>query len=327
MELVTSAPDATPFHHPAWATLLSDTYNYAAQALAVPGPNGLEAGIPVLDVRGRLRRRRYVSLPFTDMCPPLSRGGDITSLSNALVSAHTAGEIPSLELRAESPLHGGVHASAGVLHRLSLYSDLDRVFTQFHKSRVQNEIARAEREGVEIRRAEVSTDLTDIFYDLHVETRSRLGAPVQPRSYFRLLWQRMLDPGLGFLLLAYSAGRPIAGAIFLSWKHTVIYKYGASERQSLGLRPNHAILWNAIRWASENGYRTFDFGRSDRRNTGLRSFKSGWGATEEDLIYTHLGMDGTTSGSDKAQILEPLIKRSPKWVARALGELLYRYAA
>ena len=37
-------------------------------------------------------------------------------------------------------------------------------------------------------------------------------------------------------------------------KQTITYKYGASDSAFLDLRPNHILLWTAIRWAAENGY-------------------------------------------------------------------------
>ena len=328
LELVASAEASTPFHHPAWARLLADAYGYPAHALVLPGgEDRIDAGVPVLEVGGGLRRRRYVSLPFTDSCPPLVRDGDITPVVEALVRAHASGDVPRLELRADLPVDGGVRTSVGVLHRLALDSDPDRVFAGFHKSRVQQAIARAEREGVRVHRAETAGDLADVFFRLHVETRSRLGAPVQPRRYFRLLWERMIEPGLGFLLLASVGRQPVAGAVFLVWKRTVIYKYGASAHDSLRVRPNHALLWHAIRWAAENGHGTMDFGRSDPWNAGLRSFKSGWGAKEEDLVYTHLGAETTGTAVGGRRLLEPVLRRSPEWVARVVGELFYRYAA
>ena len=328
LELVASAEASTPFHHPAWARLLSDAYRYPAHALVVPGSeNRIDAGVPVLEVGGRLRRRRYVSLPFTDSCEPLVRDGDVTWLAQALAQAHASGDLPRLELRADVPVEGGIRTSVGVLHRLALDPDPDRVFAGFHKSQVQRAIARSERERVTVHRAEAPGDLSEVFYRLHVETRSRLGAPVQPRRYFRLLWERMIEPGLGFLSAGQRRKAPGRRSGFLVWKRTVIYKYGASAHDSLRLRPNHALFWHAIRWAAENGHDTMDFGRSDAWNAGLRSFKSGWGATEEDLIYTYLGAKTTGNASGKRRLIEPVIRRSPERVARVVGELFYRYAA
>ena len=325
-ELVARAPKATLFHHPAWAGLLSEAYGYPAYALALPGRDGLAAGLPVLEIARPLRRRRLVSLPFTDACGPIVQPGEDVDIAASLTAAHGRGEIPDLELRSNISAEGAAHASLAVIHRLALEPNPQQMFRRFRKSQVQRGIARAEREGVIVRKAGAARDLTDVFYGLHVSTRRRLGVPVQPRRYFRLLWERIIEPELGFLLLAFARGRAVAGAVFLAWNGTVIYKYGASDRDALSLRPNHALFWHAIRCAAEDGSHTFDFGRSDTWNTGLRSFKSDWGATEEELVYTYLGR--TPANRSRARgLLEPVIRRSPDWVCRYTGELLYRYAA
>jgi hypothetical protein len=65
--------------------------------------------------------------------------------------------------------------------------------------------------------------------------------PVQPRRFFELLWRLVLEPGLGFLLLAHAGARPVAGAVFLRGSRCLTYKYGASDASAWPLRPNHAV--------------------------------------------------------------------------------------
>ena len=38
-------------------------------------------------------------------------------------------------------------------------------------------------------------------------------------------------------------------------------------------------------WGCENDYSTFDFGRTESGNEGLREFKRGWGTDETTLSY------------------------------------------
>ena len=103
------------------------------------------------------------------------------------------------------------------------------------------------------------------------------------------LWSRLIKSGLGFVVLAYKDSTPIAGALFLAWNGTLIYKYSASDPLYWRYRPNNLVLWTAIRWGCEHGYHLMDFGKTDLANQGLRDFKSGWGATETPLIYSYIG--------------------------------------
>jgi CelD/BcsL family acetyltransferase involved in cellulose biosynthesis len=316
-ELVESCPEAGPFHLPAWARLLSDTYRYRASAIAAEDASGkLVAGVPVLEVRGR-----RVALPFTDACGPLA-----VSAEGLAELSRTLARVGGVEVR--SALPGAVEHTVAVQHLLALRTDPQLVFSGFKKSQIRQPIGKAERNGVVIRDGDSWADLVHTFYDLHVLTRRRQGVPVQPRRFFELLWERLIAPGHGFVLVAEHEATPIAAGVFLSWNGTVIYKFGASDESKLRVRPNHLLMWHAIRRACESGARTFDFGRSDLGNTGLRAFKSAFGAIEWPLVYSQFGGSSAYLGDGRAaRALAPVIKRSPPWVCRGLGELLYKYAA
>lgn len=329
LAFVSSVPSASPFHHPAWAGLLAECYGFSPFALAVTHAGTIVGGTPVLEVTGLGRSRRWISLPFTDELPLLAWGADPDAIASALERARVEAGIGSLEVRGSLVGVAGHEVEAGVVHHLPLSRDPEAVFRTFKKSQVQRNLIKGESEGATIRRGRESADLTRVFYDLHVETRRRQGVPVQPRRYFELLWSSMLEAGRGFVLLAYAGERPVAGAVFLDWNGTVVYKLGASNPAFWKLRPNNLLLWTAIKEACEQGRGTFDFGRSDADNAGLRRFKSGWGTSEEQLVYSVLGEHrGGPAGHGRLGVaMSACIRRSPAFVCRALGELFYRYAA
>ena len=136
--------------------------------------------------------------------------------------------------------------------------------------------------------------------------------------------------GLGSVLIVEAAGRPIAAAVFLAWNGTVIYKFGASDASAWSLRPNHLLMWYAIRTACEQGYRWFDFGRTDAGQEGLRNFKLSWGSAEDSLVYGTLGGQAEPAHATEgmaARMLAPVIRHGPLLLCRAAGETLYRYTA
>lgn len=328
LAFVNTSTAATPFHHPAWAHLLSDCYGFRTFALTLERGNRIIGGLPVMEVRRPFGVRRWVSLPFTDECAPLLVEGDIEQLlAEATHQAQRAG-IGQIEVHAPVEAQG-IHLRAeGVIHTLHLGPDPDVIRRSFHRSQVIRSINRAEKGLITVRRGDFAADLTEAYYGLHLRTRRKQGVPVQSRRFFELLWNRLLSPGLGFVLLAYSGTVPIAGAVFLAWNGTITYKYGASNPQYLSLRPNHLIFWEAIRWGCENGFHTFSFGRTDLDNKGLRAFKNGWGTHEEELRYS--GVGGDPLGVPMAGMLGALaivIRRSPLWVTEFLGEILYRFVA
>ncbi len=327
MDFIQQHPAALAFHHPTWAGLLEQCYSYRAFVLAACEPDGrVAAGIPFSAVESYLTGRRWVSLPFTDYCPVLSSSEQsLKVLTGHLLSLYQSRQSPEIEVRWELPSQVGIgRFSEFVRHELLLNGSPASVYKSFSKMHQRN-IRKAEAGEVVVRRS-ISREDLPVFYRLHLLTRQRLGVPVQPWRFFKLLWAQVIEQGLGFVLLAYKDENPVAGALFLNYKDTVIYKYGASDEKYWALRPNNLLFWTAIRWACENGYRNFDFGNSETNNHGLREFKLGWGTRETSLFRSYLGSGaGRRTSGLKEKALSAVIRHSPALVCRVVGELMYRH--
>lgn len=321
---VTRHPDASFYNHPEWSQLIAECYRYPGFVLALTNDDGtVGAGLPVFEVRSPLGRRRWVSTPFTDYCPLLSSQPEIAT---ALVDELRSAAVPRFEVRAALGEHPGIQARVvGVRHRLTLGSDAEAVrrgFSHMH----QKNIRVAQRARVTMRRGSSPTDI-DTFYALHLRTRRRQGVPIQPRRFFDML-AALLQRGHGFISTAYWNDIPIASAVFFAWNGVIIEKYAASDERYWSYCPNNMLNWTEIKWACENGFHTFDWGRIGADQLGLRHFKQGWGAVEEPVAYSYIGAAAPVSDTSAIHnALSLIIRRSQPWVCRAFGEIFYRYAA
>jgi hypothetical protein len=328
MTFVDSNEKASVFHHPVWINLLADSYGYRPFVIAVMNQKGeIIAGLPIMEINSFLTGRRWVSLPFSDHCKFLQH--DVSSskiLFTYLEQMYQEQNIPRVEIRSDIPMNGKVQKDKNqVLHVLNLSENPKETYENFSNQIKKKNISRAERDGVEVRWAKEKKDL-DLFYNLHLNTRKRLGVPIQPKRYFELLWERIIRQKFGFLLLAYINNVPIAGAVFLTYKNSIIYKYSASDREYRKYRANHLLLWNAIRWGCENGKRHFDFGKTSVSNTGLCDFKRSWGAIEQPLVYSTFSKKPNRETNIQINnIMENIISKSPSWLCRITGELLYSH--
>lgn len=328
LALLEASPSATIFHHPLWLRLLESQYGYALHACCIGADDEIEAGIPVARIESRLTGRRLVSLPFSDICPPVLGAGAQSSSTGALGGA-LAEERRRTGL--DLTVHGALPGAPGAFvqprffrHLLPLAGDVAEVESRYSKSQVKRGIKKARREGLQ---AERRTDRAalDSFYALHLQTRKKLGVPTQPKRFIRR-FEELFDAGLGFVSLVLDDGRPIAAAVFLSYNGILTYKYGASDVRELGKRPNNLLFAEAIRWACEAGLDTLDFGRTDVDNEGLRAFKRSWGADEEELSYTYFADREPSSGPPlRERMMGATIKRAPAGVSRLVGETLYRH--
>lgn len=322
IELASGHPDATVFHHPRWGTLLGDCYGYRALVAAATDDSGrLLAAVPLVDVKSRLTGRRAVGLAFTDFCPPLvAPGADAATLVRALEDLRRREGWPRVELRWR--VDGALPGERVLRHTTALSRDADAVFASFKKTRVKQPIRQARDAGISVRASTAWEDVRS-YYDLHLRTRRRLGVPTQPLRFFRLVWERLVSDGFGRVALAYDGPRLVAGGVFLRWNGVTTYKFGASEADAWKLRPNHLLLWEAIQQACADGDGVFDWGRTELGHEGLRSFKLGW-ADEQEVTYSVLA-DAPPEGGPRrgGAALTKVIQRSPVWVSRVVGKVLY----
>ena len=328
---VRSQAGALAYHDPAWSLMLAECYGFRPFALGLFSGGTVLAGLPVVETRTLGRRRRWISLPFTDYCPPLAVTASVArEFAAGLDGFRRHAGVQRLDVHSHVSGPSTFNHAAGFTHAVDLTAGSTSLFAALDRSQVQRGIKRSRRDGVAIRRGDQESDLTEIFYDMHVHTRRRHGIPVQPRTFFELLWRRILEPGLGFLSLAYSGRTPVAGAVFLIGQETLTYKYSASLPEFWAQRPNHAIIWDAMEWACMRGFRTYDFGLTHFPSEGLRNFKRRW-ATQESVLYRSVVADTDHPGHPTEGIprraLAVVVRHGPLWLCRGMGNLLYKHAA
>ncbi|MBI5471786.1 MAG: peptidoglycan bridge formation glycyltransferase FemA/FemB family protein [Ignavibacteriae bacterium] len=329
-EFVATHPQAGIFHHPAWITLLRETYGYPMFAVCAMRNGKIRGGIPFADVHSPLTGYRWISLPFSDACPPLLVDDD--QQTAAVLFNFLRSQLSIATPRIE--IHSNVHAQSSLYHEkkffqhvLDLRNSPETLFRSFDRRTTQRSINIAEKNAVVVREC-VSKEEFDAFYDLQVMTRKRLGVPVQPRTLFNGIWDRLIKPGLGFALVSWKDTTPIAGGVFLAFNNTLVCKYSASDVAYKALQPSHAFIWAGIQKGIERGYASLDFGRSENCNLGLRRFKKNWGAVEHELNYSVLATSKPSHhASPLTGILGRIIRHSPAFVCKFTGALLYKHFA
>ncbi len=308
---------------------MADCYGYQPFLLALGDNNGeLLSGLPVIELKSAFSGKRWISLPFTDYCSPLVRDGVSQEIiTEALIDLRRKYQLSSFEVRS-ALLSKDIHLKASyVVHSLTLqsapeilYENFDRKFRQYPR--------KAERAGLHVISTNTKQDVQH-FYEIHLKTRVKLGVPIQPKHFFDLLWDRIISQGLGeVILVADRNEKPISGAVILHYKKNAMIKYSASDPSYLDTRCHYFTFWKCIEWACLNGMSVIDFGKTDVPEEGLRKFKDGWGAVERPLNYSFIAdSPPKPSANPLMKPLKMIIRHSPPWVCRVIGELFYKYAA
>ena len=317
---------STVFHCSAWARLLADSYRFRPAYLLLNRESEVAACLPLMEVDSLITGRRGVSLCFSDSCEAVADGREeFHALLQGALARGRERNWRYLEFRGERFLEGEVPSSCFVHHTVALSRDTDEILARVRKSMVRG-IRKAQKEGVRVR---FHQDLAGVlaYYDLHCLTRKRQGVPPQPRSYFVNLHRHLIGRGLGFTLLAYHAGAAVAGAICLHYGSNAIYKYGASDERYQSLRANNLLFWEMITRCAQNGFDSLSLGRTDTDNSGLIHFKDGWGGVRSELRYYRYDFrkGGFCGPGPRGWDYSALMKKLPRAMLRALGELGYRH--
>ena len=326
---VASLHEATPFHSAAWAKVLSETYGFEPSYYTGWQNGKLAIVIPMMKVASRLTGRRYVSLPFSDWCDPICESGiDINPVIERILADARSNGCKYVEWRCRQELFWNEPVwSTFFGHRLALAGGEAKVFSSFCSSTRRN-IRKAEKEKVQIRWGDDLGSMRE-FYRLHCRTRREHSLPPQPFSFFRNIWEYVIRPKHGLIILASHLGKDIAASLSLHFSRHASYKFGASDSRYQELRANNLVMWEAIKWYCRESYKDFDFGRTDMTNEGLRRYKLGWGAEESPICYYRYDtkQDRFIVGSQSGPPVCRFIRKMPIFLLRRIGELSYRHFA
>lgn len=327
-DLILSTPNYSFFHSSSWAKALSESYSYTPAYFMLMNHEKPLAVVPVMEVKSVLTGRRGVSLPFTDYCEPIYHEPvPFREMMEGMIQHGRKRGWKSLELRGgEAPSEDAFPSIHYLRHALNLSGDIDQLFSRFKESTRRN-IRKGLSGEVEIQRDD-SLESLRAFYRLHVLTRRQHGVPPQPYFFFKKVHEHILSRGMGFVVLASFKKKRIAGGVFFYWGGKAVYKYGASDRRFRPLRANHLVMWEAIQWCAQRGFREFCFGRTEMGNQGLRQFKSGWGVEENVVPYYKYDMDQGTYVAEHEKMTPThhrILRQMPIPILKAVGSLLYRH--
>lgn len=323
--LVDSQSEVTPFHHRNWIELIAEQYRLRIEIPALI-EDGTVTALPFIETRSITGHRKLVSLPFTDCMRIITTDASKIPTFLAALRKNSFSQGRPVLVKTDQALDCPSQPKAWFRHEVPLVGSVDDIVAAYTPALRRN-LRRADSRSLRYERRNDAAALED-FYRLHILTRRRLGVPVQPKAFFRRLLDRMIRPGLGAIGVVFDGSSAVAAAVLLELNGTVLYKYGASDPSALNLRPNDYLIDQAIRQAFEQGFRRFDFGVTSRSEVGLRRFKRKWGANETTVSCFAVSGRVPVSVNDSlfVQLASAIIRKSPTFVCRALGESFYKYS-
>jgi len=173
----------------------------------------------------------------------------------------------------------------------------------------------------------LGAEYLEAFHFIFKKNMRHLGTPAFPIRFFREILKHF--PQNSNIFVVKDKERVVSGMFLFWFKDTIAEPWVSSLREYNKYYINNFLYWEAIKFAINNKFRYFDFGRSTR-DSGTYNFKRQWGAYPVTLRYQHLlnrasSVYDTNSHSNKYGIFIKIWKSMPGILCDFIGPRLVKY--
>lgn len=323
---VTGHPEGTYCHLPEWQTVLKESFGHRPYYIFAKNEEGKLCGVlPLIHIKGALTGSRLVSLPFAGACGPIADTPDaIGALVKRAKSLCDELKCSYFEIRMMKPLSLELDVSEYYLNHVIELSEPQTMWKRIdHRARAA--VTKARKRGLVVKTDDSAGGL-EVFYNLNLRTKTRLGVPAHPLKFFKAIHKHM--SGHFRLYLAEVEGKVVSGGVAICCNGVFSAYCKASDSNYLRYNPNDAVTWQEIEDGGKEGYRWLDFGRTGSDNAGLALFKRHFGAEEKKLYYHYYPKMPNLVSSNrtgiKYRLFTGLWKRLPLPLLRVLGPMAFR---
>jgi serine/alanine adding enzyme len=272
---VARQPCASVYHESVWRHILAEVFGKRWYLLVAIRGARICAGLPLVHMKSFLFGNFLVSMPYVNyggiltedvtlIAPLLRWGAEFGKQLGAryLELRHLENYYPYLPVRTDK-----------VSMWLTLPATAQELFASF-KSKLRSQIRKGKKNGLRVQTGRA--ELLEKFHMVYTHNMRALGTPAYPRSFY----QKMLEafPSSARVIIVTGAEeRPLAGGFLLGYRDRLEIPSASSIREYNHLQTNMWLYWNCLKYACEQGYHTFDFGRSTEGSSTF-NFKAQWGA-------------------------------------------------
>jgi FemAB-related protein (PEP-CTERM system-associated) len=322
---VAAHPHGCGYHRRAWLGVVERAFGHESAYLTAESDGQVVGVLPLVFFRSRLFGRCAVSMPFLNYGGILadSPGTERLLLARAIEEARRAGA-SHLELRHTRQLFPELAAKRHkVSMRLALESTPELQWNRLDK-KIRNQVRKAEKSGLAVEHGGI--ELLEAFYRVFAHNMRDLGTPVYSVRFFSEVLSTFPDASRVFVVRA--DGRPVAASIVYSHGAILEVPWASTIRAFNPMCANVLLYWQMLRFAIEQRFGAFDFGRSTP-GEGTFHFKRQWGAEAHELVWEYWTAEGRSlpelnPGNPRFGLAISAWQRLPVAVATRLGPHIVR---
>lgn len=178
---------------------------------------------------------------------------------------------------------------------IDLNRSIDDTWKDLSKGRRKG-IKRARKYGLLVEDVKKIEQLKE-SYEVLLETHRRVKIPFWHISYLENIWRIMCPKGMAKYIIVREGEECIATRVALAYKGVVYDRVAGSKKKSFEKYADELAVWQIIEWASDQGFKIFDFGGAGSPNVvyGPREFKRRFGGKlinpgRFEKVYSPLGL-------------------------------------
>jgi len=287
---VESNPAASIYHRAEWKELIKKTFGHGSYYFAARNNDGEIVGIlPLIRLTSRLFGDFMVSMPYFNYGGAVADHPQIEQQLMQAAAAHaTTLGVSHIEYRDDIP-RDGLPVSTGKVNMILPLPDNHEALWQSFTPKLRAQIRRPQRENVQILQG--GEKYLEDFYTVFTRNMRDLGTPVYARSFFQQILDRFT--GACRVMVIRLDNRPVAAGFLIGHRDTLEIPWASTIRDVNHFSMNMLLYWEVLKYAIDNDFRLFDFGRSSK-DAGTYRFKQQWGAQPRQLYWHYWLQQGAT---------------------------------
>lgn len=324
-------PDASPYHLFAWKEAVEKAYGHEGYYLIAESNKSICGVLPVVHMKLPFMYNQMVALPFCDYGKSLvENNASYDQLIDKIISIAKNLNCELIEVRSQKEYSSMQDDMPIDRHFdkcrmiLNLPESSDLLLSSF-KSKLRSQVRKSEKNGLTFRWGHEG-DL-DSFYSVFSKNMLDMGSPVHSKKWFSEIIRCYGDNcRMGVVDIS---GETVGVGIILIVGDKVSIPWASTLREYNRYSPNMLLYWNFLKFASDNGFSVFDFGRSSI-GSGTYKFKAQWGSKPVELDWYDINISGESrkdksGNSSKRDIAARIWSKMPLQLANTMGPVIRRY--
>ncbi len=331
-------PQVTPYHHFGWKKSIEKAYAHKCYYLIAENTNKEITGIlPTVSITPPFISGKLCALPFCDLGASLTIDEAIEQqLIDKAKDLALQYKLPVFEYRASQKYstNEGIIEPLSKAHKVRMLLELpesSEALLAGFKTKLRSQIKKAVKNGLTVELGQ-SNRLIDEFYDVFSYNMKALGSPTHSKNWFSEI-KNNYNKDMIISIIKHE-GLAIGAGIVLFKGSMATIPWASTKREFNRLSPNMLLYWSLLKHSADNGYKTFDFGRSSY-GEGTFKFKQQWGAKpvllkwktfkngeQEDPSKTNTSI---SRKSKTRPLVEAIWKKLPLTLTIAIGSKIRKY--